>query len=125
MFKVSFIVDPKKLGETFLALAKIGVLDLQHTPLINAKVIRGVATARHGNAGEALVAEMQKRKLDQVDPPMIRELVAAIGFKPNSYSHILSSAMEAGLIHRGEKRGMGYLYIITKRLPAPTRKGGK
>lgn len=125
MFKVSFAVDDKKLGDVYRDLAKIGVIDLTSVYMINAQVVGGELKPKHGSAGEAFVAEVNKRKLDQVNPRMAREIVAAIGFKPTSYFHILESAIEQGLMHRGPKDGTGYLYVVTRRLPAPPKKGGK
>lgn len=125
MFKVTFVIDDKKLGDAKRALALVGAMEVFDVPMLNAKAGPGGIRPRHGSAAEAFVDEMHRRKMDQVTPLVAREICTAIGFRDTSYSHIIAGAVERGLLHKGEKNGNGYIYVITKRLPAPKPKGGK
>lgn len=125
MFKVSFMIDDRKHGDVYRELTKIGVYDLTSAYLINAVRAKGEVVPRSRSAAEAFVAEMNRRKIDQVNASGARDVCKAIGLAPTAYFYVLARAMEAGLLHKGEKHGLGWMYVITKRLPAPQKKGAK
>jgi DNA-binding XRE family transcriptional regulator len=65
------------------------------------------------SAGERLVDAMREARMVEIDTSGARDLVERLGYKKASYSHILTSAMNAGLLRRGDRDGNGWKYMVT------------
>ena len=114
MFKIEFFVDDKNLGEAFKRLAGIA-RNLQHVYVPNVEPDTTRSSRSNGkirlSAEDSLgmlVKEMTKRKLTYLTAANAREVVAAIGMSPTSYSHVLNNAVRKGVMtKRPVKPGQG------------------
>ena len=65
------------------------------------------------SAGEQLVDAMHEARIIEIDTKQARDLVERLGYKRASYSHIINSAMIAGLLRKGNRDGNGWKYVVT------------
>ena len=71
------------------------------------------------SAGEQLVDAMREARIVEIDVNGARDLIVGLGFKKTSYSHVLHSAVLAGLLRRGARDGNGWKYVVTGGAPPP------
>jgi hypothetical protein len=100
MFRITFFVDDKNLGETFKRLAGVA-RNIEHVyvPNLESKPNGKMYTAAE-NSQQMFVAEMHKRKLTQLNASMAREITASMGFSPTSYTYMLKGLIKAGVLKR-------------------------
>jgi hypothetical protein len=110
MFRISFFVDDKNLGEAFKRLAGIARnLEHQYVPNLEAKP-NGKTHVAAGDSQELFVKEMHKRKLVQVNADKAREICTSMGFSPTSYSYMLQGLVKNGFL---KKSGSPQKYVYT------------
>ena len=114
MFQVICYVDDKNLGEAFKRLAGIGK-NVSHVYMPN---IEGKPNGRikvsAEDSMEALTKEIHRRHLTEITAPVMREMVAKMGFSATSYSHFLQQLVKHGVLKKGKKeKGVLMPYIVT------------
>jgi hypothetical protein len=113
MFKVSFFVDDKNLGEAFKRLTGVA-LNIEHAFVPNVEGRKnGKLRVSASDSTELLVNEMKKRKLTELTAGPAREIMVAMGMSPTSYSHILNQAVERGAMTKHKKpKGHAKVYRL-------------
>lgn len=100
MFRISFFVDDKNLGEAFKRLSGIAKnLEHVYVPNLESKS-NGRMHMAAGDSQELFVNEMKKRKLTSVNAASAREIVKAMGFSPTSYSYMLQGLVKTGALKK-------------------------
>ena len=120
MFRVSFYVEDRFLGEALKRLAGLA-RNLEHAYVPNLEPERGSRANGHvpkvkmsgADSLDMLVKELRKRKVGDFKPKLAQEIVGDMGFSPTSYNHFLGGALKAGLL--GKKKnpeGNGIVYYL-------------
>ena len=92
MFRVSFFVDDKGLGEALKRLTGIA-RNVEHAYVPNVEPRpNGKLRLSAQDSSEMLVKEMHKRKLTEVMAVTAREIVVDMGMSP-TLSHVLNTAV--------------------------------
>lgn len=113
MFRVAFFVDDKHLAHVLHAVTGVA-LNLETHPVANAKVEKGappfkkVVAKSHGTPTDRIAAAVAKLDAATVDSKKLKELVAAEGCSPDSYSHFASTLVKRGIL---ERRSQGVFMI--------------
>ena len=100
MFRISFFVDDKNLGEAFKRLVGIA-RDIEHAyvPNVEAKP-NGKLHTSSADSQEAFIQEMRKRKLTEVNAASARDIVTSLGFSAASYSYMLQGLIKSGVLKK-------------------------
>jgi hypothetical protein len=105
MFLIKFYVDDKSLGEAFKRLAGLArgiehayVPNLAPTGKANGHEQKVKMTA--ADSAEMFVKEVHKKKLTTFNAAQAREIVVGMGFSPTSYSYVLRTLNEQGVLKR-------------------------
>ena len=113
MFRVTFYVDKRGLGE---ALARLTGLarNVEHSYVPNLEdkpdgKLREIA----GSRIELIQKELHKQKLTQISGSEARVLIEKLGLNPTSYSHFLQEMVRHGMLKKGKRDGNGMSYIVT------------
>jgi hypothetical protein len=107
MFRIVCFVDDKKLAKVKWLLHG-HVYNMTDAPVINAKredrTVRAKASA--GKRSEMFKHWLQRHKLKEVNPQMVRNFCESVGLSDGSYSAILTAATSQGFLQRigGEYR---------------------
>jgi hypothetical protein len=101
MFKIDCFCDDRNLARVHHALAGI-VLDLKAVPVVNAKAGRnGKVTAETNGGTLSLLAEwLKKEQATNVRASDIKAFATSHGKSEKSYSSILKTGTNAGLLKR-------------------------
>jgi len=101
MFRVSFLVDDKKLPYALWALTTIAVGKPDVDPIINVKKTRnGVAQATGGTLLEMFAAQLKKDKPKQFNARYVKDWMRDAGLNPTSHGHVLKEAKRTKLIRK-------------------------
>ena len=121
MFRISFFVDDKNLGEAFKRLAGVAknvehvyVPNVESKPTIESKP-NGKLHMSADDAADMFVKAMRKRRWAEVDAERAREIVGEMGFSPTSYSYLLQKIVAAGLMTKKKKlagKGSAMTYVL-------------
>jgi hypothetical protein len=100
MFKVSFYVEDKSLGEALKRLSGIARnVEHAYVPNLEPKP-NGKIHVAASDSIEMFVKEMRKRKLTEINAGKARELCVAMGFSPTSYNYMLKRMLAGGIMKR-------------------------
>jgi hypothetical protein len=100
MFRISFFVDDKNLGEAFKRLAGIA-RNIEHQYVVNLEPKpNGKVHTSSADSQEAFLNEMRKRKLTSVNASEARDIVTSLGFSPSSYSYMLQGLIKSGVLKK-------------------------
>jgi len=119
MFRITFTCEDKNLAKLMHGLAG-QVYDLQVVPVAGSNPVltptdgsgrnapRTPQLKRDdivaaGGAAQMLIKVMRQHKLSELTAAKTKDICKQMGLSVNSYSHLLRSAVEAGLLKKGGK----------------------
>jgi hypothetical protein len=121
MFRITFTCDDRNLSRIMHALAG-QAYDLQVVPVAGSnpelKAVDGSGRSKPdnrspqlkradivaaGGAAQMLIKVMRQHKLTEINARKVKEICAQLGLSTTSYSHLLSTAVQQGLLKRGGK----------------------
>lgn len=120
MFRVTFYVDTRRLGEALEALQGLARGMPEVVPVANAEAKNGALKARtNGAASDMLVDWIRKQHLKEVRPVDAQKFLRSIGRSPQSASYTLNEVISKHKALRKTGKGIKTVYTV---LPA---KGSK
>jgi hypothetical protein len=92
MFKVTFMVDDRKLGNSLRALAGLAAEQPQAQPVVNATVKNGKVrqTTEGTNLPEMIMQHITKNNLQKISSKEAKVIVTELGYSPTSYAGALA-----------------------------------
>lgn len=69
--------------------------------------------ANQGGADVMFVRAMKTKGLSEVNAAMAKQILKDLGLSPTSYSHVLATARDSGLMKKGRKLKLGFMWNIT------------
>lgn len=100
MFKITFYVDDKNLGEAFKRLSGVARnVEHAYVPNVESKP-NGKLRTTAGSTGELFIKEMHKHKLTEVNAFAARKIIEGLGFARSSYSYVLKGLVKDGLLKK-------------------------
>jgi hypothetical protein len=126
MFRVTFFVDDKKLGECLHGLAGLAQGTPEVVPVVNA--VAGAngsgprAMTDSGKLVDMFADWLRKTKRKELRASDAREFMKSIGMSEASYTYMLGKARDQGLL---KKTGTGTTAVVWKVVPAKTKRNYK
>lgn len=122
--RIEFFCDERFVGKALRLLAGIALQPPKATPVINAQMQGGrVAAKVNGAESIKLFSDwLARKKLKNINAGHVKAFQQEIGRSPLSYSYVIRSATEAGLLKKAGGKGNKTGYNV---VPAAQRKGGK
>jgi hypothetical protein len=107
MFRITFFVEDKLLGEAFKRLAGVA-RNVEHAYVPNVDLAQ--PAAKTNGAGrittttvvEMLAAQLRKHKVEEFQGPFMRTILAELGMPPSVHQHRLAQMVKAGLLKKGK-----------------------
>jgi hypothetical protein len=135
MFRITFTCEDRNLATLMHGLAG-QVYDLQVVPVAGSNPVIGNSPVNKprggqpgtrtpqlqrddiiaaGGAAHMLVKIMRQHKLDTINAKTTKDLCRQMGLSTTSYSHLLATAVQQGLIRKAGKDpdGLGFLWKLT------------
>jgi len=113
MFRVTFLVDDKKLAYALWALTNVALAKPDIEPVINVKKRRnGVAQQTGGTLLEMFTAHLKADKPEQIDAKYVKAWMQGAGLNPTSHGYVLKHAQRSKLIRKiGKGLRSGYTVL--------------
>jgi len=127
MFRVTFFVDDKKLGESLLGLQGIARGRPEVEPVANAKVGRNgglIAATSKGTSVDLFLNHVHSLGVTEVTPKMASEFLKSLGRSPANSSTILKSLVRQKIVTKSGKGGRGNK-MTYRIIASPTPTGDK
>jgi hypothetical protein len=105
MFRITFFVEDKLLGEAFKRLAGVA-RNVEHAYVPN--VEPAGPTKANGtrlsaaDTAQLIVNQLRKHKAETFQGPFMKQVLSELGMPSSSYSHRISTMVEAGLLKKGK-----------------------
>jgi hypothetical protein len=98
MFRVSFFVDDRKLGDSLRALAGMIQGSPEVQPVVNAEVGKNgkLAAKTSGTAAALFMDYLGRRKLKEVNAGVAQEFLKGIGRAPGSATYVIKKVIKLG-----------------------------
>jgi hypothetical protein len=113
MFRVTFLVDDKKLSYALWALTNIAIGKPDIEPVINVKKSRnGVAQETGGTLLEMFAAHLKANKPKQINAQYVKRWMQESGLNPASHSYLLKQAQGSKLIGKAGKGTRGGYTVL-------------
>ena len=110
MFRVTFMVEDKRLAYALWALTNVAVGKPDVEPVVNVKKTRnGVAQATGGTLLEMFKAHLEADKPKVIDAKYVKQWMQGAGLNPTSHGHVLKLAQRTKLIRKLTKARSGKL----------------
>lgn len=115
MFRITCMVDDKKLPHAIRALAACGAYDVTPQPVENAKKTRGgvVAVTQTGTAADQFLAYCAKEKTRRFTQAIVREWLRTLG-KSDISSYVIGQLKKRKAIVRVGDAGNKAQYEVKK-----------
>jgi hypothetical protein len=113
MFRVTFLVDDKKLAYALWALTNVALGKPDIEPVVNVKKRRnGVAQQTGGTLLEMFAARLKADKPKQIDAQYVKRWMHESGLNTSSHGYVLKLAQHSKLIRKtGKSLRSGYTVL--------------